>query len=110
MGRKVFAVGLLTVLQVILATSNQAVTAVECRRVPSVHNSIRDVNTNTQLGGHVWQHIYGFTARPHGAHHGDRQAGKHYLTFGMISNKHGTDLQIFKAIITPKYVQTSITL
>lgn len=76
MGRKVFAVGLLTVLQVILATSNQAVTAVECRRVPSVHASIRDVTTNTQLGGHVWQHIYGFTARPHGAHHSDRQAGK----------------------------------
>ena len=81
MGRKAFAVGLLTVIQVILATSNQAVAAVECRKVLSVHYSIKDVNTNTRLGGHVWQHIFGLTARPQGAYYGDTQLGKSLFNF-----------------------------
>ena len=75
MSGKAFAVGLLTVLLVILATNHQAV-AIECRRIPSVRYSINDLNYNTYVGGHVWQHIAGLTARPPYAYFRDTQIRK----------------------------------
>jgi hypothetical protein len=75
MSGKAFAVGLLTILQLILATKHQAV-ATECRRIPSVRYSINDLNYNTYVGGHVWQHIAGLTARPQYAYYHNTQRYK----------------------------------
>ena len=76
MSRKAFAVGLLTVIRVILATTYQSVAAVECRQHLSVHYSIRNLDTNTRVGGHVWQHIAGLAAKPNNAINGDTQHHK----------------------------------
>ena len=70
-----FSAGLLTVLLVNLAANHRAV-AIECRRIPSVRYSINNLNYNTYVGGHVWQHIAGLAARPPRAFYRDTQLRK----------------------------------
>ena len=58
-----------------LANNHQAV-AIECRRLPSVRYSINNLDYNTHVGGHVWQHIAGLAARPPNANGRDTQRCK----------------------------------
>ena len=48
----------------------------DCRVTTSVLNSAADLQTNVELGGHLWQHIAGVKTRPTGADAGDTQNGK----------------------------------
>ena len=48
----------------------------ECRTLNSVKHSEEDLETNVQVGGHIWQHIGGLTKKPKGAKDKDTQAGK----------------------------------
>ena len=50
--------------------------AEDCRLTASVLNSAKDLQTNVDLGGHLWQHIAGVKARPKGADASDTQNGK----------------------------------
>ena len=75
MSRTAFVVSLLTILQVILSTDYQ-VAARECRRTSSVLDSIRNLDRNTNQGGHVWQHIAGLTSTPSRASSDDTQLNK----------------------------------
>ena len=50
--------------------------AEDCRLTTSVLNSAADLQTNADLGGHLWQHIAGLKAKPTGAKKADTQNGK----------------------------------
>ena len=48
----------------------------ECRESPSVVKSANSVATNSEEGGHIWQHIKGLSSRPKGAENSETQMDK----------------------------------
>ena len=54
-------------------------TGQECRNVASVINSAKDLQTNVNAGGHIWQHIDKLGTKPIGAATNDTQNGKNFV-------------------------------
>ena len=61
---------------VISAASLTTCLAAECRNTSSVTSSAQSVQTNTNMKGHIWQHIGGLTQKPSGAVSGASQKSK----------------------------------